>query len=278
MKKVVFIMTMLVVAMGVSFTANAQDTVDVYSTYSPTTIDSDWSVDPDSDDNNSAYYPGSPSFGIISLYSSYTDENAKYSFKKGFNLDNLDSIKISYDVENSATSGSSTEPFTFEILISEDDINYTSVGTYSGTSSDSDDIMLDNTNFASLGMNTYVKIIFTFSETITYVSGYEFIDVKLNDFSIEGYENSGSVGIDENDLSNDLEVYSFNKSVFITSNETMNANVSVYNMSGQVVNTQNMNLSNTKSEINIYDVPSGMYIVNVSNGSAVMSKKVFIHK
>ena len=268
------IITLLI--MVVSLSSSAQDTIDVYSTYSSSTIDTDWNIDPDSDDNNSAYYPSSPTFGQITLFSVYSNENAKYSFNKGFNLDNLDSIQISYDVSNLGT-GTSSEPFTFEILVSEDDIIYTSAGAYSGTIGEVNSIMLDNTNFAPTSINTFIKVVFTFSESIPTVSGYESINVKLNDFSIEGYKESTSLGISDNSIENNLIIYSHNKSIFLSSNENVNANITVYNMSGQLVfSDANRQLSQASNSIYLGLLESGIYIVNLESYGELFSSKIYL--
>jgi len=82
---------------------------------------------------------------------------------------------------------------------------------------------------------------------------------------------------DNNDISDKINVYSYNKSVFITADEFMdNADITVYNMNGQIVHTSLMNLSNSKSELALNDINSGMYIVNISNGVEVVRKKVVI--
>ena len=269
-------MTMLVMLMGV-LTTNAQNTEDVYSTYSATTIDTDWTLDPDADDVNSAYYNTS---GVVSLLATYGSENAKFSMEKEFNLDDLNYIEISYDVLDTDNGTAGPFNYTFDVFVSNDGgSTYESVSenTYTGNPDEVNDLTVYAEDFAPTGTDTYIKLEMTFNQSIPSISGYELIEVKLNDFSIVGYKSVGSVGINENDLSDNLEIYSYNKSVFLTANENMNANVTVYNMSGQVVKTEVMNLSYSKTELNLNDVNTGMYIVNVTNGNAVMQKKVYIH-
>jgi hypothetical protein len=254
MKKVILIMTMLVVSMGVSFTANAQGETLPY-TMDVNSIDTEgWSVT-----LNTANQPATSQpvfdFGVP------VDGDA--TMQKNFDFENMDSVEIYFNFDEPFATG---YDITFSVYIDGvlTPINYTA-NTMSNTV-----MITDNSSFTS---NSSLEIVMDYVSQGTPMVTHR---VELTDFEVTGYEDTGSVGINENDLSTTLEVYSFDKSIFVKSNESMNANVTVYNMSGQVVNTQNLNLSYSKTEINLYDVPSGMYIVNVSDGSGMMSKKVFL--
>lgn len=103
----------------------------------------------------------------------------------------------------------------------------------------------------------------------------ELTTLRFYKFEISSEEDQTS-GIEDNDLSESIEVYSYNKSIFLSSDEYMNTDVVIYNMSGQTVKNETLNLTSGRTEINLNDFESGIYLVNVSDGVSVMRKKVFI--
>lgn len=256
MRRIIFIMTMLVMTMGVSLSSNAQGESLPYSM--------DWT---DINDGWAMTYIGSPTPSQISTFSIFqlgTNSNGSVTMQKYFDLDNMDSIDIYFNYTEETTTG-----YDIELSIYIDGI-LTSVDTTVNSITD----MVTITNSTSFNSNSYIEVVMNY---ISQTGTTALFKMKLADFEVIGYENTGGgVGVSENDLSNKLEVYSYNKSVFIASNDNMNANVSVYNMSGQLVSSEVMNLSNSKSELNLSDMNTGMYIVNITDGSSVMQKKVYI--
>jgi len=267
MKKVLFIMTMLVVAMGVSFTTNAQTTVQVYNSYDYNSI-SDWTDTYEYGAQQSTLGSGDMASFAFNLYY-YSPAPGVYegtvTLEQGFDMSNLDSINISFDVSESTTLGSD---YSFDVSLSNDNgVTYTSVYTENVTGSSMNNFTItNNTLFATSPNMTYVKIAIFYDNPS--VVGPEQLMVDLNDFSIEGYESTTSVGIYENDLSDNLDIYSYNKSVFLSSNENINANVTVYNMSGQVVINDSMNISSNKTELNFNYLRDGIYLIKVFDTSS----------
>jgi len=260
MKKLLSIMTMLVLMLGVTLNANAQ--VPIYTNYDGNDI-SDWTFS---------------SIALVTVPPIKPNTGGYFKFVQGgdvfleqgfIQIADMSSINISYSVREST-------PFTyndinFEVFLSKDNgSNWTSVHTYSGAMVTP---VIDNfsvTNsllFANIGQPTLVRI--KISTAYPYI-----LFTQLDDFSITGIQST--TGINENDLS-DLNVYSYNKSVYISSNNNIDANVSVYNLSGQVVKTKNMNLSSSKSKVDLNDLTAGMYIVAINDGVSLSRDKVFIH-
>lgn len=280
MKKVNIFMTMLVMLMGV-LTTKAQTTVSIYDTYNKQDI-SDWDVaglngGALNDNATDGYF----TFILNNPVQTHTDGTT--TLEQSFDLSSLDSIDIDFDLsygQSSITTGA--YDYTFEILVSNNNgTTYTSIETFdvlgttdiSGTNGSPTNGSITITDMSLLTVDSKVKL----EIYITSTSGVsENSLVELDDVEITGYEDDGSVGINENVLSDDLEIYSYNKSVFLTSNENVNASVTVYNMSGQAVSNENVNISNFKTELNLNHLDSGMYIVTVNNETLTKSKNVLI--
>jgi hypothetical protein len=71
-----------------------------------------------------------------------------------------------------------------------------------------------------------------------------------------------------------LSIYSKGSSVYLNSKSTLDAQISIYNITGQDVYQSNMKLDGLK-QITI-KAPTGWYIVKVVSSGGVTSKKVFI--
>ncbi|MEX1001688.1 MAG: T9SS type A sorting domain-containing protein [Crocinitomicaceae bacterium] len=255
MKKAILILTMLVATVGVSFRTNAQGETLPY-TMDVDNVTPDWTdVGTDANwlgTNNAAWQ-----------FPETVDGDVEIS--KSFDLSSMDSIQIDLDI-------TSDPSYTVEMEIYIDVYDTSPDASYTLNGSANETFMFTNsTSFASS-----TNIYFILKYIGTGVNSINTFIIEVNSFSITGYENTGSVGINENDLSNTLEVYSFDKSIFISSNETMDADVSVYNMNGQLLNTQNLKLSNAQTELSLQDVQSGIYFIQIQSGKTILKKKLFI--
>jgi len=83
-----------------------------------------------------------------------------------------------------------------------------------------------------------------------------------------------TTGINEGENINRFEIYSFNKSIYVSNPEFQNANVFVYNVIGQEVATFKINGDATNSFQ--LGVPSGYYFVKVFGDQAINTKKVYL--
>lgn len=227
MKKVLLIMIMLVMSMGVSFTTNAQGETLPYS-MDENFIDTEgWSVTlngfADQPIHTHPYFTFSPIYG-----------DGDVTMQKYFDLENMDSLDISFSFSEITSNGYDV---TFSVYIDGvlTPINYTANNMTSTVT------ITNNTSFTS---NSSIEIVIDFVS-----QGSSLMHrVEVNIFDVTGYENTGGgVGISDNELSDNLEIYSYNKSVFLSSSENVNANITVYNMSGQVVSNENMNISSNKT-------------------------------
>lgn len=260
-------MTMLVMTMGVSFTTNAQ--VEIYNGASDefagwvgtfdacpsscgviynvqyTTLDMDFGL---SASNSSGSIvkklSGSESFAGLTDFT--------VEFEKSYG-----------DFYNNIPGG-----YSLKCFYSLDSITWSQIGNEVSGALDSDVtysfVATSVTGNGNLQDDIYLKIEFGNVQSDGKISKINVID-----------PNGQTSSIKENSL-NSVNVYSYDKSIFLTSDEYMNAEVTVYNMNGQILNSQNMSLSYSKTEVNLYDMSSGMYIVNISDGTSMTSKKVFI--
>ncbi len=81
----------------------------------------------------------------------------------------------------------------------------------------------------------------------------------------------GITDINENVVSEDAKIFAYNKNIQIVLDGMNRADISVYNLLGQVVTS-----SSTTSMTSIPMEKSGYYLVKVSDGENVITKKVFI--
>ena len=83
------------------------------------------------------------------------------------------------------------------------------------------------------------------------------------------------LGVDDNIINNDdIQVYSYSKTINITNGKKLSGSILITNILGQQVASYNLDGSNNQS-LNM-DVPTGVYVVNVIVKSTKISKKVFI--
>ena len=84
-----------------------------------------------------------------------------------------------------------------------------------------------------------------------------------------------ALGVDDNIINNDdIQVYSYSKTINITNGKKLSGSILITNILGQQVASYNLDGSNNQS-LNM-DVPTGVYVVNVIVKSTKISKKVFI--
>jgi hypothetical protein len=101
-------------------------------------------------------------------------------------------------------------------------------------------------------------------------SSYTFENVNLSDNRFELLY--GVTGVDEPEVSNDVRVFAYDKTIRVELNDLDQANISVYNLLGQVVKTMNTN----SREVSIAVQDRGFYLVKVDDGVNVTTKKVLI--
>ncbi|MEX1192372.1 MAG: T9SS type A sorting domain-containing protein [Brumimicrobium sp.] len=80
-----------------------------------------------------------------------------------------------------------------------------------------------------------------------------------------------TTSVNENNLEDDFQVYSFNKELNVKTDKFENYKLSVYNMGGQLVMNKDLN-GNSKNYIS----NSGIYIVKLEFENQVLTKKVLI--
>lgn len=98
----------------------------------------------------------------------------------------------------------------------------------------------------------------------------------------EVYEGTWNwIGIEENTLS-EMKVYPNPAenivNVTVSSKENTNANVTITNLMGQVVYTQNMSLvaGNNAIQLDVANYNAGVYVVNVKTNTGISSQKVIV--
>jgi len=99
------------------------------------------------------------------------------------------------------------------------------------------------------------------------------------DQAIERFELTflSPTGIDDNAPANDLQVYSANGNIYLSLCSNSDAQLKVYNLTGQLVLQGNTN-GNALTTLNANALPAGVYIVTVTDGNQVTSRKVVIRK
>ncbi|MFA5478074.1 MAG: T9SS type A sorting domain-containing protein, partial [Bacteroidales bacterium] len=84
----------------------------------------------------------------------------------------------------------------------------------------------------------------------------------------------GAVGIDDNIGSEQTSIYSNGQSVYISSAKSVQAVISIYNITGQQVYANTMVIDGQKQIA--LNTPTGWYIVKVRTQEGVATQKVFI--
>lgn len=86
------------------------------------------------------------------------------------------------------------------------------------------------------------------------------------------------VGINENILTKEVQLYSYdNNVVLVNQNNQKNLTVDIYTLTGQLVKTEQINGLYDKSDLQT-NLPSGIYVVRVNDGVNQISKKLSINK
>ena len=83
----------------------------------------------------------------------------------------------------------------------------------------------------------------------------------------------GVVGIDDIDVLAAAHVYSYNNKIIIA-NVTGATNMDIFNIQGQTV--YNLSFNSTGSKVIAIDLPSGIYLVRLSNSGEIKNSKVFV--
>jgi len=164
------------------------------------------------------------------------------------------SFNIDYTVDYSWSSGSNR---TVEVLGSTDGSNYTVINSNVSNGATS---TFDNTSTNY----TFIMVRFKTSAPNNVVTS-----VRLNTFSISA---SGTLSIESSNISENYNVYSYNKNIVVKSNSFNDYMITVFNLNGQVVLNKTTN-GNTETTL---DVDNGMYIVNVNDGINSFNQKVII--
>jgi hypothetical protein len=83
-----------------------------------------------------------------------------------------------------------------------------------------------------------------------------------------------TVSVHELPAEAELHIYTHGSTVYLNSRESLDARVSVYNITGQQVHGQRMAIDG-HSAINL-NLPTGWYVVTVTTDKAMTTQKVFI--
>jgi len=183
------------------------------------------------------------------------------AIEKKFKFDNIDKLEIDINFNFITDSDNEIKYSIYIDGISKGSVTYNNDNGITNTL-DIDDLVMDDDSVS-------IRVEFKYQGGGVLGFGY----LNINHFKIIGYSYASVETVNLNEL----EVYSFGKSVFINSNDYIdNADVSVYDINGRLVNSTIMQI-NGKQELDLSDLNSGVYIVNVTVGTSVTQKKVFIN-
>jgi len=244
--------------MGVSFTTNAQEVIYEMPGYNISGVDSVIASEGAGQANED--------IAIFQFFGNQVSvvDSPYVAIWKSADLTNVSSLDIELDYISSYNHESE---FVLEFYI--DDILMNTANSNSS--------MLVTTftipGNASFTDNSSIKIVIKY-DAVTY---YESAKIELEVLKITKYGNTSGIEDNGNTLSDNLEIYFYNKSVFLTADERMDADITVYNMSGRVVSNKNMEISNSKTELNLNHLENGMYIVMINDGVSSTSKKVYLN-
>jgi subtilisin family serine protease len=85
-----------------------------------------------------------------------------------------------------------------------------------------------------------------------------------------------AVGISEIPAHETIQIWTYEKTINLTSSETNNATVSVFNAVGQQVYSQSM-LIEEHTQIHLDRCPAGVYVIRIVSGQEVVSRKALLH-
>ncbi len=90
------------------------------------------------------------------------------------------------------------------------------------------------------------------------------------------YAGTGIANINSVDINNNISVYSFGNKIFVNSIDLKESNgtITVLNSLGQVVNSSDIN--NSQTIITLENIKSGIYFVRIEMSEGIINKKVFI--
>lgn len=225
------------------FTASAQD---FEAGTSPTT---QFNV---SDFTSTSGTPTATGYDVF--VSTTSDFNVTYNVP--FSVNGMSDIDISYEL--SIGGGSNNLPLvdSLKLFVDGIEVYFTDVVPLSSTQN----LSLSNINGTNLTMEVYVSLTGSWGS------------LTFNYFSLTNVSGS-SVGINEN-ISDDFNIYSYNSNIVVKTDEYTQYTIKVYSMRGQLVMNETTN-GNLESTMN---VPSGIYIVQLSNENEKISKKVSLDK
>lgn len=89
------------------------------------------------------------------------------------------------------------------------------------------------------------------------------------------YAGTGIANINTVDINNNVSVYSFSNKIFVNTKET-NGTITVLNSLGQVVNSSDIN--NSQTIISLNNIKTGIYFVRIEMNEGIITKKVFIEE
>ena len=108
--------------------------------------------------------------------------------------------------------------------------------------------------------------------------------VTVKDYAFEAVPDNGieagattggvTVGIEDVEFGNQFTVYGFGNAVYVQAASTVqNVTAEVYNLSGQLITSTNINGGAHTIDVNGAD---GMYFIRLSDGRAVLNRKVYL--
>ncbi len=88
---------------------------------------------------------------------------------------------------------------------------------------------------------------------------------------------TGSAGINKYSAGNEFNVYSFNKKLVIDcgNSDIKNTVVSIFNTTGQQI--KQMQINSMRTEVDMSDIPSGIYFVRLMNENGIFSRRISIN-
>lgn len=135
----------------------------------------------------------------------------------------------------------------------------------------------DGTNYTVIDSTTAPNTLTgTFDNTL---SNYTFLKVQFNSTNTTNanlrsvsISPSNSTGIENINLEDNYNVYSYDKNIVVKSNDLKGYDITVYNLNGQVILNEK---SNGDKEFKLC-VSNGMYIVNINDDTNSFNQKVVI--
>lgn len=167
------------------------------------------------------------------------------------------------------------------VIINTDNIEYDSIEIILNFRGADKNIFL----IISINDKQYKSIILYKSkmETVLIKKGDKITIAKRDNVSDEAYvsyiyKRHETVGINENILTREVQLYSYdNNVVLVNQNSPKNLTVDIYTLTGQLVKTEQINGLYDKIDLQT-NLPKGIYVVRVNDGINQLSKKLSINK